>query len=425
MMKVRKILLSGCLVATLCSCGGSQNENLNLTLSKDALFDKVKGAWAGQVIGCTYGGPTEFRYLSTMIPDSIVMPWGPGEIKKWYDGGGGLYDDVYVDLTFVETFERYGLDAPADSFATAFLAKEYPLCHANQMARYNLLHGLTPPASGHWKNNPHANCLDFQIEADFAGIMAPGMVNSATEICDRVGHIMAYGDGWYGGVYVAAMYSLAYVSDDVEQYANMTPEDMRKMYEIFYPTFSNEKFARLMKAIDLPQNKRMSTFSKGMKRQAAVVCGLAASTDILLLDEAFDGLDPTMRISVRKMLFDAMTENESTVVISSHNLTEIEELCDSVGLVHKGKVIFDRELDSVKGSIHKVQVAFDNAKTATDFAELEILSENTIGSVQNFIVNGDSDEICRVMREKGAKFCDVIPLTLNEGQGYDSSKLDR
>ena len=102
-------------------------------------------------------------------------------------------------------------------FATAFLAKEYPtLCHANQMARYNLLHGLTPPASGHWKNNPHANCLDFQIEAVFAGIMAPGMVNSATEICDRVGHIMAYGDGWYGGVYVAAMYSLAYVSDDVE-----------------------------------------------------------------------------------------------------------------------------------------------------------------------------------------------------------------
>ena len=223
-----------------------------------------------------------------------------------------------------------------------------------------------------------------------------------------------------------------YVSDDVEQYANMTPEDMRKMYEIFYPTFSNEKFARLMKAIDLPQNKRMSTFSKGMKRQAAVVCGLAASTDILLLDEAFDGLDPTMRISVRKMLFEAMAENNSTVIISSHNLTEIEELCDSVGLVHKGKVIFDRELDSIKGSIHKIQVAFDGARTAADFPELEILSENTIGSVQSFIVNGDSDEICRVMREKGAKFCDVIPLTLNEifiyemeGQGYDSSKLDK
>lgn len=215
-MKIRKILLSGCLVVTLCSCGGSQNENLNLTLSKDALFDKVKGAWAGQVIGCTYGGPTEFRYLSTMIPDSIVMPWGPGEIKKWFDGGGGLYDDVYVDLTFIETMERCGLDTPADSFAVDFLAKEYPLCHANQQARYNLLHGLSARESGgYWKNNPHANCLDFQIEADFAGIVTPGMVNSAVDICDRAGHIMACGDGWYGGVYVAAMYSLAYVSNDV------------------------------------------------------------------------------------------------------------------------------------------------------------------------------------------------------------------
>ena len=215
MMKIRKILLSGCLVVTLCSCGGSQNENLNLTLSKDALFDKVKGAWAGQVIGCTYGGPTEFRYLSTMIPDSIVMPWGPGEIKKWFDGGGGLYDDVYVDLTFIETMERCGLDTPADSFAVDFLAKEYPLCHANQQARYNLLHGLSARESGYWKNNPHANCLDFQIEADFAGIVTPGMVNSAVDICDRAGHIMACGDGWYGGVYVGAMYSLAFVSDDI------------------------------------------------------------------------------------------------------------------------------------------------------------------------------------------------------------------
>ena len=215
-MKIRNYLLSGCLIAALCSCGTSQKENLNLTLSKDTLFDKVKGAWAGQILGCTYGGPTEFQYLSTMIPDSVVIPWGNGEIKKWFDGGGGLYDDVYVDLTFVETFERCGLDAPVDSFAAAFLAKEYPLCHANQQARYNLLQGLSPHASGYWKNNPHANCLDFQIEADFAGIMSPGMVNNAVDFCDRIGHIMAYGDGWYGGVYVAAMYSLAYVSDDIE-----------------------------------------------------------------------------------------------------------------------------------------------------------------------------------------------------------------
>lgn len=231
---------------------------------------------------------------------------------------------------------------------------------------------------------------------------------------------------------VAVKQRIFYVSDDVEQYANMTPEDMRKMYEVFYPTFSKEKFDRLMTVVDLPRDKRMSTFSKGMKRQAAVICGLAASTDILLLDEAFDGLDPTMRINVRKMLFDAMAENNSTVVISSHNLTEIEELCDSVGLVHKGKVVFDRELDCIKGNLHKIQVSFDGVKTAADFPELEILSENTIGSVQSFIVKGEPDNVCRIMSEKGAKFCDVIPLTLNEifiyemeGLGYDSSELDK
>ncbi len=244
------------------------------------------------------------------------------------------------------------------------------------------------------------------------------------------GTVMIDGSPVYDNVKVKQR--VFYVSDDVEQYANMTPKDMKKMYEIFYPTFSSEKFDKLMAVIDLPKNKRMSTFSKGMKRQAAVICGLAASTDILLLDEAFDGLDPTMRINVRKMLFDAMSENNSTVVISSHNLTEIEELCDSVGLVHKGKVIFDRELDTVKGNLHKIQASFNTVMTAEDFPELEILSANTIGSVQSFIVKGNSEEACRIMSDKGAKFCDVIPLTLNEifiyemeGQGYDSSKLDK
>lgn len=244
------------------------------------------------------------------------------------------------------------------------------------------------------------------------------------------GNVTVDGEKIYDNV--AVKQRIFYVSDDVEQYANMTPEDMRKMYEVFYPTFSKEKFDRLMTVVDLPRDKRMSTFSKGMKRQAAVICGLAASTDILLLDEAFDGLDPTMRINVRKMLFDAMAENNSTVVISSHNLTEIEELCDSVGLVHKGRVVFDRELDSVKGDLHKIQVSFENEMKINDFPDIDIISMNTLGSVQSFIVRGDSEEACRIMRENGAKFCDVIPLTLNEifiyemeGLGYDSSELDK
>ena len=191
-------------------------KNEKRILSEQVLKDKVKGAWAGQTFGGRYGGPTEFKFLGTIIQDYIPIPWNEHMVKKWYDSFPGLYDDVYVDLTFVEVFERCGLDAPVDSFAVAFKRTEYPLWHANQVARYNLLQGMKAPQSGHWKNNPHAHCIDFQIEADFAGIMSPGMPNQAAEICDKVGHIMSYGEGWYGGVYVAAMYSLAYVSDDME-----------------------------------------------------------------------------------------------------------------------------------------------------------------------------------------------------------------
>ena len=187
-----------------------------VTLSKDALLDKIKGGWAGQTIGCTYGGPTEFRFNGTMIQDYVPIDWPDGYIKWYMENVPGLYDDVYMDLTFVDIFGRLGLDAPADSFAMAFATAGYPLWHANQAARYNILQGIMPPASGHWLNNPHADDIDYQIEADFAGLMSPGMANSASEISDKIGHIMNYGDGWYGGVYVGAMYSLAFVSDDIE-----------------------------------------------------------------------------------------------------------------------------------------------------------------------------------------------------------------
>lgn len=186
-----------------------------MTLSKEVLLDKIKGGWAGQTIGCSYGGPTEFRFNGTMIQDYVPIEWPEGYIKWWYEHFPGLYDDVYMDLTFVDVFERLGLDAPVDSFAMAFATAGYTLWHANQAARYNILQGIMPPASGHWLNNPHADDLDYQIEADYAGLMSPGMPNSASDISDKIGHIMNYGDGWYGGVYVGAMYALAFVSDDI------------------------------------------------------------------------------------------------------------------------------------------------------------------------------------------------------------------
>lgn len=185
-------------------------------ISKADLQDKVKGGWAGQVIGCTYGGPTEFQWNGTMIGDHVRIPWDDTRMLWYYENSPGLYDDVYMDLTFVDVFEKHGLDAHDSLHAFAFARAQYPLWHANQAARYNILNGIMPPESGHWINNPHADDIDFQIEADFAGLMAPGMVNAASDIAWRIGHIMNYGDGVYGGVYVAAMYALAYVYNDME-----------------------------------------------------------------------------------------------------------------------------------------------------------------------------------------------------------------
>ena len=187
-----------------------------IVLSRKTLQDKIKGGWAGQTIGVTFGGPYEFRYQGTFIGDYQSLLWYDGYLKKTMVENPGLYDDLYMDLTFVDVFEKYGLDAPVDSFANAFAKAGYMLWHANQAGRYNILHGIPAPMSGHWKNNPHADCIDYQIEADFAGLMSPGMPNTSAAIGDKIGHIMNYGDGWYGGIYVGAMYSLAFSYKDIK-----------------------------------------------------------------------------------------------------------------------------------------------------------------------------------------------------------------
>lgn len=216
----RRSLFPVTMCLLIAACGSTDKVKgpaaLRTEMSRAELLDKIKGGWAGQVIGCTFGGPTEFRYQGAMIQDYQTIPWDDSLVALRFEKSPGLYDDVYMDLTFVDVMAREGIDAPAASHARAFAHAGYPLWHANQAARYNILNGLLPPESGHWLNTPHADDIDFQIEADFAGLMSPGMVNAGAEVCDRVGHIMNYGDGWYGGVYIAAMYSLAFVSGDVE-----------------------------------------------------------------------------------------------------------------------------------------------------------------------------------------------------------------
>lgn len=229
---------------------------------------------------------------------------------------------------------------------------------------------------------------------------------------------------------VAIKQRLLLISDETSQFNHMTLKQMHDFYKTFYPRFDEKTFERLHEILDLPLNKTLSTFSKGMKRQSAVICGLSASPDYLFLDEAFDGLDPTMRIAVKKMIIDAMCESDMTVILSSHNLNEIEEFCDTVGLLHEGKLVFNRELDVLKGIVHKLQCSFEVPPTKEDFPSLDILTIDQKNGLTNIIVRGDADESLAQVKEKNPRFCDLIPLSLEEifiyemeAIKYDHSKL--
>lgn len=223
-MKHISLLLASLLCAA-CSASVTREEAV---MSKDCLKDKIMGGWAGQTIGVVYGAPTEFKFCGTIIPDQIPISWGEGYVRHWWDRKPGLFDDVYNDLTFAKAFDEFGLDVSSRELALAFAYAPYHLAHANQAGRYNVRQGIMPPESGHWLNNPHADDLDFQIEADFIGLMSPGMLPQALDIADRVGHIMNSGDGFYGGAYVAGLYSAAFVESDPALIVDMALEGIPK-----------------------------------------------------------------------------------------------------------------------------------------------------------------------------------------------------
>ncbi|MCI1779433.1 MAG: ADP-ribosylglycohydrolase family protein [Bacteroidales bacterium] len=217
-MKIR--IFEACLfILSICSCSSgtvSRPEyGKTVKIAKEVLLDKIKGGWAGQTIGCTYGGPTEFKYKGGIISSGTPIIWYDDYCKDIFEQDPGLYDDVYMDLTFIQVMREHGIDADAVKYAEAFAGADYKLWHANQASRYNILHGIMPPASGYWKNNPHADDIDFQIESDAIGMLCPGMPNTAAGFADRIGHIFNYGDGWYGGVFMASMYSFAFIMDDI------------------------------------------------------------------------------------------------------------------------------------------------------------------------------------------------------------------
>ncbi|MBR5361719.1 MAG: ABC transporter ATP-binding protein [Oscillospiraceae bacterium] len=252
----------------------------------------------------------------------------------------------------------------------------------------------------------------------FSGIYAP-----------ESGQVLINGESVYDNV--SAKQKVFFINDETIQFSSFNLTELKNFYKQFYPNFSEELFERLENAIQLPRKKKLSAFSKGMKRQAIVIIGIACCTPYLLLDEAFDGLDPTMRIIVKRMLVDAMCERELTVVISSHNLKEINEMCDTAALLHQGKIIFNRQLDSLKGTVHKIQAAFADTQrefTKEDFKEIpEILHFSRTQSIYHIIAKGEEADIRAALEPFHPIVADMIPLTLEEifiyeleVLGYDS-----
>lgn len=170
---------------------------------------KMKAAWLGQMIGVSFGGPTEFGYLNGIIPESDVPKLRPGLINDAFQ-----QDDLYVEMTFLKSLETYGLDVSSAQAGIDFANSEYPLWHANLAARTNLRAGIAPSDSGHPAFSGFTDDIDYQIEADFAGLISPGMPNQSIRLGEKFGRIMNYGDGLYGGQFVSCMYSEAFFEND-------------------------------------------------------------------------------------------------------------------------------------------------------------------------------------------------------------------
>jgi hypothetical protein len=179
-------------------------------MSRAALEDKVRGGWAGQMIGVAFGAPTEFKSNGKILEGELQ--WAPEMISNTIH-----QDDLYVEMTFVEVMDRVGLDATTEQYGEMFRDSKYSLWHANAGARRNLNRGIKAPMSGHPDFNVHANDIDFQIESDFIGLMCPGLPQASNHYADRVGRVMNYGDGLYGGMFFGAMYAAAFFDTDPQR----------------------------------------------------------------------------------------------------------------------------------------------------------------------------------------------------------------
>lgn len=209
--RIKNLILLVCLCLVVVCCLSTQRAYAAeyRRISVADYVDKMKGGWIGQMAGVGWGGPTEFRWKGEIIPEDKIPQWKPDMINQFGQ------DDIYVEMTFLRSLELYGMDVSIRQAGIDFANSGYPLWHANNAGRSLLRSGIAPPDSGHPQFNKHADDIDYQIEADYAGLIAPGLPNVAIELGEKFGRLMNYGDGLYGGQFVGGMYAEAFFEDDI------------------------------------------------------------------------------------------------------------------------------------------------------------------------------------------------------------------
>lgn len=222
-----------------------------------------------------------------------------------------------------------------------------------------------------------------------------------------------------------------YISDDQYFFSSGTPMDMVRYYQTYYPNFNTERFDKLMTALKLDKKRKINTFSKGMKKQLSVMLGICSGTKYLLCDETFDGLDPVVRQAIKRLFIQEMEENGLTPIIASHNLRELEDICEHVGLLHQGGILFSKDLEDMKLGIFRLQCVLKNEEQLDIIQkQFPVLQSERRGSLLTLTLRGDSKQICALMEQLNPVFWELLPLTLEEifiseteVQGYDFKNL--
>ena len=219
-----------------------------------------------------------------------------------------------------------------------------------------------------------------------------------------------------------------YISDDLYFYPSYTIKEMAKFYKSIYKNWDDETYEKLKAIFNIDEKRKVKKLSKGMQKQVAFWLGLCTKPDVMILDEPVDGLDPVMRRSTMKLVLSEVESRDMTVLISSHNLRELEDVCDYVGIMHQGKIVIEKALDDIKGNIHKIQVAFKNGLPEDLNEKLDVLKCDSFGSVYNIIVKGENAR--EIIEAYEPLICDIIPLSLEEvfiyelgGMGYEFESI--